>query len=156
MIRRTLFVSLVLFILGSGASGSAVELVRVWPGYRSADSFESIGEYFGREEYTGGRLVLRTQPDDRNGYYFLTRIKKTDAIRHAIAQVQLIFEGSPIARSYRLPVDDLPAGQTVLNIGITGKDWPGADIKPIAWRVSLLQADGTEMVAAQSFLWAQP
>ena len=155
MTRRTLSVLLVMFFLGEAASGSAVELVRVWPGYRSAASFESIGEYFGREEFTGGRLVLRTQPDDRDGYYFLTRIKKTDAILNATAHVQLIFEGNSTARSYRLPVD-IPAGQTVLNIGITGKDWPGASVKPIAWRVALLRADGTELVSAQSFLWAQP
>lgn len=155
MTRRTLLAWMVTFFLGAAAPGSAVELVRVWPGYRSAASFESIGEFFGREEYTGGRLMLRTQPEERGGYYFLMRIKDAEPIFQATVLVQLILEGSPKARSHRLPVD-LPAGRSVLDVGITGRDWPGAGVKPLAWRIALLRADGTELVSAKSFLWAQP
>lgn len=134
---------------------SAVEIVRVWPGYRTSDSFESIGEFFGREEFKGGRLVLRSQPQDRNGYYFLTRVRRAPVSTGAIAQLEVILPGSDLARTYRLPVD-LPAGGSVLNIGLTGSDWPDATVKPLAWRLTLLSADGSRLIDSQSFLWAQP
>lgn len=155
MIRQALSPRLLLCLLALSAVGHAAEVVRVWPGYRSAESFQTIGEFFGKKEYTGGRLVLRTQPENRNGYYFLTRIEKADAIPGATARVQLIFAGSPLAKTYEFPVA-IPEGKSVLNLGITGSDWPGAGVKPLAWRVTLLRPDGSELLSEHSFLWAQP
>lgn len=155
MLHRTLSLGLALCCLGVSLTARAVEIVRVWPGFRPAESFETIGEFFGRGEYTGGRIVLRTQPEHRSGYYFLTRIREADAITGAIMRVQLIFPESPVAKSYARSVD-IPPGQSVLNFGITGTDWPGDKVKPVAWRVTLQRSDGTEIVSEQSFLWAQP
>jgi hypothetical protein len=155
MVRHALLMGLFLCLSGISPAAQVVDFVRVWPGYRSAESFETIGEFFGRGEHTGGRLLLRTHPDDRNGYYFLIRLRKTDPVPGAILRIQVIFAGSPVAKVFTLPVD-IPAGHPVLNAGITGADWPGAATKPLAWRVALQQADGTEIASQQSFLWAQP
>lgn len=155
MVCRALFVGLFLCLPGLSSKAHAVDFVRVWPGYRSAASFETIGEFFGRKEHTGGRILLRTQPNDRSGYYFLIRLRKSDPIPGAILRIQIIFADNPIARTFTLPVD-IPAGHPVLNAGITGTDWPAAATKPVAWRVTLQQADGTEVASQHSFLWAQP
>src|SRR4051812_47000824 len=49
------------------------EFIRVWPAWRDAQSFDRIGEYFGRPEANGRETVLRTQASARAGYYFLVR-----------------------------------------------------------------------------------
>lgn len=155
MPRLTLSIGLLLCVLASSPAAESVEFVRVWPGYRSEESFQTIGEFFGRKEHTGGRILLRTQPDDRSGYYFLIRIRKTDAIPGALVRVQIIFSDSPVAKAFTLPVD-IPQGHPVLSVGITGSDWLGPAIRPVAWRVALQRSDGIEIASEKSFLWAQP
>lgn len=147
--------ALLLFGMSVSWTASAIEVVRVWPGYRTDSSFESIGQYFGREEHKGGRILVRSRPENRDGYYFLTRLRSAPASPGAVAQIDIIFPGSDLAQTFRLPLD-LPAGGSVLQLGVTGEDWPSAAIKPLAWRLTLLAADGTRLVESQSFLWSQP
>jgi len=155
MNRRALFLLLSLGIWTYPLSLSAAEVVRVWPGYRTADSFETIGEFFGREESTGGRTVLRSKPDERTGFYFLTRLRKAEAALGATVYLDVIFPDTHLARRFTFPFD-LKKGQSVLNVGLTGSDWPGERVRPLAWRLSVQKADGTPLASSESFLWAQP
>ena len=61
-----------------------VKLVRVWPEYRAAASFTRIAEYFGGKE-KASELIVRTRPESRDGYYFLTRFKSSEALRSSIS-----------------------------------------------------------------------
>ncbi|MDR2674358.1 MAG: hypothetical protein LBC18_05685 [Opitutaceae bacterium] len=139
------------------AAPPAVELVRLWPGYRAAGSFDRISEYFTNEENTGGQIILRTQPEERAGYYFLLRVKNASPLAGARIGLELITAAAPRPKTHTFTLALLPAGKQVLNIGVTGADWPaGPDAHPVAWRLRLLAADGRELLSKQSFLWDRP
>lgn len=133
-----------------------VEIKRVWPEYRQADSFERISEYFTHREHTSGQIVLRTKPDQREGYYFLVRFKNKGAtVEDAQVDLNVIDPTSPEPRTYSFKTK-LPAGSHVLNVGLTGADWAKVEMSPVAWEIRLLGADRQELARKQSFLWAKP
>ena len=153
---RFRFLCLSLFFASAlSAVASGLEGVRIWPEYRKAESFERISEYLSGEENTGGQLVLRSQKDKRDGYYFLVRVKNHAAAEQGCTwQVEVILPSSPTPQVFSLPTD-LRAGGSVYQLGVTGTDWPGAEIVPVAWKLTLKAADGRELVTRQSFLWSK-
>ena len=139
------------------AAPAPVELVRLWPGYRTAESFDRISEYFTNEENTGAQIILRTQPKERAGYYFLLRVKNAAPLAGARIELDLITAAAPRPQTHTFTPASLPAGKPVINLGVTGADWPGGpDAHPVAWRLRLLAADGRELLSEQSFLWGRP
>jgi hypothetical protein len=131
-----------------------VKLVRVWPEYRAGDSFTRIAEYFGGKE-KAPELAVRSQPESRDGYYFLTRFKSTEALPGSILALEYVLPGEELARVQFFPVD-LAKGSRAILAGLTGSDWPGAKVAPTAWRLRLLGPAGTEIAREQSFLWSLP
>ena len=135
---------------------SRIEIVRVFTGWQDASSFERISEFFNGRENSGGIPVLRSRPAERAGYYWLVRLKNGDAaLAGANFELQVITPASPEARIFAFPAS-IPAGRSLIRLGLTGADWPGARVRPVAWQLSLLTADGRTVVARQSFLWAMP
>lgn len=133
-----------------------VEFVRIWPGWRDADAFERMGEYFGRGEDRRGEVILRTDPQNRAGYYFLVRVKSAVAVESARFELHIIRPDVPEPRSFTFPAA-LPARQAVFQLGLTGADWPGGKAStPVAWRLALLAADGRVLAEQKSFLWEKP
>jgi hypothetical protein len=155
--RAILTAALLVLAMNSPASAADLEIVRVWPGYRTAESFERISEYFTGKENTSGESVHRTQADSRAGYYFLVRMENRGSeIASAHAELHVITPASAEPKTYSFPCT-VQAGSNVLHLGLTGTDWP-EDVKDetVAWRLRLLKADGTELADSQSFLWANP
>ena len=149
-------IRLLAFLLLLPPLGAAdVELVRVWPGYRTADSFVGIREYFGRPEAASGRTILRSQPADRSGYYWLLRTRSTEVIPGAVVELSIIRPGRTEAETHRFPAP-LPAGSQPVLVGLTGADWPDPEQAPLAWRIRILDADGTPLAEERSFLWSLP
>ena len=68
--RLALFVSFVCFVGTSFLSAADASFVRLWPGWREADSFDRIGEFLGGPEKHLSRTVVRTQTTARAGYYY--------------------------------------------------------------------------------------
>ncbi len=157
---RLLLVSFVCFVgstcLSLAASAGGTEFVRVWPGWRDAASFERIGEYFGQPENTGGETVLRTQADSRDGYYFLVRVKSTEAATADRFELKVIRPDNPEAKTFTFPAK-LAKTEAVFQLGVTGAEWPGGKpANPVAWRLALLAADGRVLAEHKSFLWEKP
>jgi hypothetical protein len=156
-----LFVCFVCFVgsfFPTTLTAANVEFVRVWPAWRDADSFERIGEYFGKPENTGRATVLRTQPAVRDGYYFLVRVKTTTPAATDAARFELsvIRPDNPEPKTYSFPVT-LGGKESVFEFGLTGADWPGGkDVNPVAWKISLLTSDGRTLTEHKSFLWEKP
>lgn len=141
----------------SFCAAADLSIIRVWPGYRTAESFDRISEYLGKNEDARGQLILRTQPDIRAGYYFLLRVKNTSAaIADAKIELQVITPFSPEPKTYTF-TSALPVGSHAFNLGLTGPDWPGKPkTEVVAWQLRVLSHDGTELAKAQSHLWALP
>jgi hypothetical protein len=146
-------------LLGAFAVGRAsdVTFVRVWPEWRTAESFTRISEYFTGQENTGSRIVLRSQPLGRSGFYFLARVKNAGpALPDAKLVLSIIKPDSPLTRIYSFPIV-LAVRESVFEVGLTGPDWPGGSkIRPVAWKLELLAADGAVLAAEKSFLWEKP
>ena len=154
---RVFLTALFTLVVASVCTAADLTIIRVWPGYRTTESFERISEYLGKDEDARGQFILRTQPEVRAGYYFLLRVKNTAAaITDAKIELQVITPFSPEPQTYNFTCT-LPANSQVLNLGLTGTDWPG---KPkdevVAWQLRLLSPTGSELAKAQSHLWALP
>jgi hypothetical protein len=147
-----------LLVLALPASGHAagLEIVRVFTGWRDAASFQRVSEYLGGKENTGGIAVLRSQPSQRAGYYWLMRLKNRDApLPGAKFVLQVITPAAPEPKTFTFSAD-IPAGSPLYQLGLTGTDWPGAKARPVAWHLQLLAADGKTLIAKESFLWEFP
>lgn len=133
-----------------------LEIVRIMQGWRSADSFHRITEFFGGKSSTGGITELRSQSTEPAGYYWFLRLKNAGApVVGARFELQVITPAAPEPKTFAFAAD-IPAGSSLFQLGLTGSDWPGAKARPVAWNLRLLAADGTTLLARQSFLWALP
>jgi hypothetical protein len=152
---RTVIVALLL-ATGAQCLAANVEFLRVWPGWRDADSFDRISEYFDGRENTGKDIVLRTQPDARPGYYFLVRVKSPAVLPEVSFEVSVIRPDTPEPKTYRFAAA-IPAKESVFQLGLTGADWPaGEQANPVAWKLVLMGADGRVLAEEKSFLWEKP
>lgn len=137
-------------------SAADVEFVRVWPAWRTAESFERISEYFTGKEDHGREVVLRTQPEQRAGFYFLARVANSGVvIPGAKFVLSLIMPSSPLPQITTFPVE-VANRSRVFHLGLTGADWPGPEVHPVAWNLELVSLDGSVLSSAHSFLWAKP
>lgn len=138
------------------AFAADVEFVRVWPQWRSAESFERISEYFGGKEESGREIIARSQPAERAGLYFLVRVRSGNSVPAAKFVIEVVRPDSPDPKTYTFPVS--VAGKSmVYQLGLTGNDWPdGPDIHPVAWKVTLVDEAGRALATEHSFLWADP
>jgi hypothetical protein len=143
-------------VLAAAAANDSAGIVRIWPGYRTADSFTTVGELFGGDERRGERIVRRTQLNSREGFYFLTRLRLAETLPAAEVRLELVLPASPNVVTHRFPID-LPAGEPVLHLGVTGTDWPDAESRPVAWRLRVhATASSPPLLSQQSALWTAP
>lgn len=148
--------SVVAAIAVVAAPVAEAEFLRVWPGWRDAESFERISEYFGGGENNGRQIMLRTQTGSREGFYFLVRVKAAAAIPGARYEVSVIRPDAPEARvfSFATPI---AVKESVFQLGITGRDWPGGkEAHPVAWKMALVARDGRVLAEQKSYLWEKP
>jgi len=154
---RVFLTALLALVVASVCAAADLTIVRVWPGYRTAESFDRISQYLGKDENPDGQLILCTTPATRAGYYFLLRIKNSGAaIADAKIELQVITPFSPEPKTYNFAYT-VPVGSHVLNLGLTGADWPGTPKdEVVAWHLRVLSGNGTELIKAQSHLWSLP
>jgi len=148
---------LLLCVAGATSAAPAPEfaLVRVWPGWKEAEDFTRLREYFGAPPDSGARRVLRTATDQRAGFYFLVRTRGP-AVAEATLELAILRPDAPEPFSHRFPVA-LRAGEDVVELGLTGEAWPGGKrAQPVAWRLRVLGAGGRVLAEERSFLWVEP
>lgn len=140
---------------GITTASAAVELVRVWPGYRDAASFTAAREYFGGPAAAENQVAQRTQPTERAGYYWLVRTKTPTPVVGATLRLEVTRAESTTPTIHEFTVD-LAAGSHALPVGLTGTDWSDSGEVPVAWRLTLISSRGSTLVEATSFLWQNP
>lgn len=158
---RFLISALVCLLLAGCASTpkpalTSVEIEEIKPRYIETEQFKRISEYMTGKEYVGDRVILRSDPDSRAGYYF-TLVLDVD--------VRRLPKGTRITGEFFTPksVDKqtheftLPkklASTDEIFIGLTGEDWPQKGGVPAAWRFTIQDANGATLGEKQSYLWS--
>ena len=146
---------ILLMFAAASAAAAEVTIVRVFTGWRDAASFKRISEYFTGRENTRGETVLRTQPGQRAGYYFLVRAANPGAPVAVKISLQVILPTDSKPRTHAF-VTELKSGDTVLHLGLTGADWPDAKANPVAWKLAVLSTDDRVLATEGSYLWEKP
>lgn len=145
-------------LLVAGVTVRAVEIDYSTSRYEQAQTFKRISEYFSGQENTGNRVILRTDPQVREGYYFIFSLDESaqKLPEGAIALMQIIWPGNPKPQEYSLFLPIPRENKKELWFGLTGQVDPGENAHPVAWKLSLLSPDGTVLAEKKSFLWEHP
>ncbi len=119
--------------------------------------FTRISEFFTGKENMGRRIILRSNPQERGGLYFIVKMdtKMSDLPDGIQVGVDFFDAGSAIQKHYKfqLPAERKPSSR--LFIGITGDGRLEQEV-PVAWRVYLEAATGELVAELKSYLWEMP
>jgi hypothetical protein len=135
---------------------TSVEIEEIKPRYIETEQFKRISEYMTGKEYVGDRVILRTQPKHRAGYYFTLVLDKN--VRRLPKGTVVVGEFyTPMSVEKQIHEFTLPsqrASTEEIFVGLTGKDWPQKGGVPAAWRFTIKDANGTVLGQKQSYLWS--
>ena len=135
-----------------------ISIVSVAMTTRSEDSFKGIAEAFQCRESNGGRVFLRTNPENRSGVYFTVKFNHS---------VDLLPSGSKIVLHYITNVNPVPESATwtfpefqhslllhnELYLGITDDMHYAAKNQLIAWQLEIVHPDGHIIAHEESLAW---
>lgn len=158
---RYLFLALIGLALVGCASSSkqtvnSVEIKEIKPRYIAEEDFKRISEYFSGAENKGNRVILRSDPKERAGFYFTLVLdaKVRDLPRGTVITGEFYTPVSPDRQSHDFVLPNkLPKTKEVF-VGLTGADWPVVEGVPGAWRFTIKDADGNVLARKQSYLWS--
>lgn len=141
-------------VLAMAANGVVDCTTRYW---QDAET-RRLAEYWTGREQTGGALIVRSHANERAGLYFSLLLEKplSSNLAGAVLMAEVIRTGDrqPVEFRWTLPALDHPV--RMVRAGITGPDWPSAEIKPLAWRLRLTEPNGAVLFEYKSFLWEMP
>ncbi|MBM3867720.1 MAG: hypothetical protein FJ384_02160 [Verrucomicrobia bacterium] len=123
---------------------------------RSAADVARASDVFGAKEDHGADVVFRTDPAAREGHYFYVKLADAPPVDARLV-LQVVRTENAVAERYEFPArfrPGFPFGEYV--IGLTGKQAGDAKWRPLAWRVSVVDAQGKVLAAKHSFLWGTP
>jgi hypothetical protein len=147
-------------VLAVASATDAVGIRYVTHRVHPDSDFKRISEYFTGEENHGGDVILYSDSSDRRGLYFMVAIDRLDKLpAGAVAVLEYVSaeKADPKKQFFVLPPMPSVGLFRELRLGVTGKDWPVANPKVVAWKISLRdKKTGALLTSAQSFLWALP
>jgi hypothetical protein len=135
---------------------TSVEIEEIKPRYIEVEAFKRISEYMSGKEYIGNRVLIRTNPKERAGYYF-TLILDQDVNRLPKGTVivgEFYTKKSVEKQTHELPLPIRRASTNEIFFGLTGADWPEDGGTPAAWRFTIKDANGLVLGEKQSYLWS--
>jgi hypothetical protein len=157
---RFLITALICSLLAGCASTpkqaiTSVEIKEIKPRYIETEQFKRISEYLTGKEYFGDRMILRTHPEERDGFYF-TLILDTDARKLPAGTVvigEFYTKKSPEKQVHEFPLPSKRTSTNEIFVGLTGDDWPEDNGAPAAWNFTIKDANGKVLGSKQSYLW---
>lgn len=126
--------------------------------YRTEDSFKGIVEAFSKKESKGGRCILRTDKEQRAGFYFTVKFNHSLSLipSHSKVRVSFITQHAPQEVSFVWEIPEVSHSlilQNELILGITDQVQFSSSTKLIAWQVELLDSQGVVLATQKSFAW---
>jgi len=121
--------------------------------------FRRISEYFTGQENTSGRIIERTDPQQRAGHYFILSLEfhpRTTLPKGTQADLDYIRKNhaETVHQHFVFSADTGTWNEILL--GLTGAAWPEKDESIVAWKITLKDATGKLLADRQSFMWGIP
>ena len=135
---------------------TSIEIEKIEPRYIETEQFKRISEYMTGRENLGDRVILRTQPEHRAGYYFIL-VLDNDVRRLPNGTVVIgeFYTSQSLGKqTHEFTLPSQRASTDEIFIGLTGEDWPEKDGVPAAWRFTIKDANGAVLGEKQSYLWS--
>ena len=151
-------ISILLTLLSLFAStlANGLEIETAYTRTYAADEIRTLSNHLGASlSEQGFRTVVASQPDQPGGQYFILHLEKMASGSPSTARMTLYttVDKKSSVHSWDLPGNKL---ENWLYLGLTGRDWPGEDVQPLAWKSELLDSSGTILTEWKSFLWEMP
>ena len=146
--------------------------------YAPTEYFQRIGEYFDGPELTANKLIVRSDPAQRGGLYFILQMNENATVypKDASIVLQYIVPSSPWPKRKSFSIPENMRNEHEWWIGITGTDAPlkfikhyvpkvnmrsgvlryGNEYSPVAWKFEIVNTDGKVLTEYHSFLWSMP
>ncbi len=142
-----------------GISSDGVAITHVDQRFIDDLEFRRISEYFTGNENTSGRIIERSDPQQRAGYYFILSLEfhpRTTLPTGTQADLDYIRKNhaEPLHQHFTFSADTGTWNEILL--GLTGSAWPDKDEAVVAWKITLKNAAGNVLADRQSFLWGIP
>lgn len=136
---------------------TSVEITDISPRFIPEETFKRVHEYRTGAEYTGNRVIVRTDPQVRDGFYFVlsfdTKLNKMP--QGTVIKGEFFTPDSSEAVEYQFPLPTKRPRTKEIFLGLTGEAWThGTSIKPSAWRFTIYGPDGQQFAQKHSYLWS--
>ena len=125
--------------------------------YFSDRDFKRIPEFFTGQEYAGWKIYCRSTQGERQGFYFVVKVtgSSNDISQNVLWKVDFVTSVNPAPQTIKIPIDNPKIFGKEVFIGLTGNDWPDQSVQLLAWRLCLLNTEGSIIAKKQSFLWSK-
>ena len=136
---------------------NSVIIENIEPRFMQESQFISIREYMTGIVNTGKKVILRSDPATRTGFYFVltfdTKLHRFPPGCSIIGEFYTPHSSDPKTHRFILPIQRKKTREIL--IGLTGEDWSLDDSSaPSAWQFLIQDANGTIIGSKQSFLWS--
>ena len=135
---------------------SGMGITSAYSRYYDAGEIRPITEYFGGSlTGQGFRTVIASQPDHPEGQYFIAKLEDAKGAGATTVRMTYFISDSKKATSFDWDI----SGETLrgwLYLGLTGSDWSSDEVRPLAWKIGILDAGGSVLSEWKSFLWEMP
>lgn len=151
----TVLCALTLF---AASSLSAATIEVAYSEYRETGSFQRIQEFFTGREAPGNRTIVRTDREERDGQYFLINLTRSVARSevHSV-EIEFITTERKDTRRFEFALDDATRVRgSWIYCGVTGSDWEGRSVRPLAWTARLKDSEGRVLDEWESFVQRMP
>lgn len=135
---------------------SAVSIKTAYTRYYAESDIRPISQYFGSDiSEQGFRSVVASQPADPTGQYFILRLEDWKSASLSSVRMTLFSTDSKESSTRTWTLDGKKL-ENWLYLGLTGADWKTDEVRPLAWRIELLDGSGQAVAEWKSFLWEMP
>ena len=158
---RLLFLALFCFLSAAcsttrNPAQPTIDIVGVTLRYMETEQFKRVSEYMTGKENLGKRVIMRTNPRQREGYYFVLTLDRD--VRKLPPDAYILGEfytsKSLDMQTHRFEFPSILPGTREIFVGLTGDDWPEKDAVPAAWRFTIKNSQETVLAQEQSYLWS--
>jgi len=135
---------------------TSVTIEEIKPRYMEEEQFKRISEYLSGKENQGDRIILRSTPEVRDGYYFALILDESvrKLPKGTVVVGEFFTPKSVDQQTHEFTLPTKRPGSKEIFIGLTGEDWPTEGGVPAAWKFTIKDANGKVLGVKQSYLWS--